>query len=83
MSLTKIIVALGISLLVCHSVSAQGPLAAQQKDTANFPYWITMMQDPDANFYATQSAFNKYWENRPITKGCGWKPFTRGLRSRK
>lgn len=36
-----------------------------------------MMQDPEANFFATQRAFNKYWENRPITKGCGWKPFKR------
>jgi PKD repeat protein len=36
-----------------------------------------MMQDPDANFYQIQKAFNKYWEKRPITKGCGWKPFKR------
>ncbi len=35
------------------------------------------MQDPDANFFQIQSAFTKYWENRPITRGCGWKPFKR------
>lgn len=46
-------------------------------DTSQYPYWIRMMQDPDANFYQVQSAFNKYWENREITKGCGWKPFKR------
>ncbi len=46
-------------------------------DTSEYPYWISMMQDPDVNFYQVQSAFNKYWENREITKGCGWKPFKR------
>lgn len=46
-------------------------------DTANYPYWIEMMQDPSVNFFKVQSAFNQYWENRPITKGCGWKPFKR------
>ncbi|MDA8693443.1 PKD domain-containing protein, partial [Saprospiraceae bacterium] len=33
--------------------------------------------DPDANFNATVSAFEKYWENREIKKGSGWKPFKR------
>lgn len=46
-------------------------------DTSEYPYWISMMQDPDANFYQIQSAFNTYWKNRTITKGCGWKPFKR------
>lgn len=46
-------------------------------DSSQYPYWISMMQDPDANFFQIQSAFNKYWENRAITKGCGWKPFKR------
>ncbi len=35
------------------------------------------MQDPDANFFETQQAFELYWENREITKGCGFKPFKR------
>jgi len=46
-------------------------------DTANYPYWINMMQDPSVNFFAVQRAFNLYWENRPITRGCGWKVFKR------
>jgi gliding motility-associated-like protein len=46
-------------------------------DTANYPYWISMMQDHSINFYSTQSAFNKYWKGRPVTKGSGWKPFKR------
>ena len=46
-------------------------------DTANYPYWIEMMQDPSVNFFKVQRAFNTYWKDRPITKGCGWKPFKR------
>lgn len=46
-------------------------------DTSNYPYWIEMMQDPGANFYLTQRAFNLYWKDRKITRGCGWKVFKR------
>ena len=47
------------------------------KDYANHPYWIDMMQDPEANFHETVEAFERYWENREITKGSGYKPFKR------
>ncbi|MDD5695016.1 MAG: PKD domain-containing protein, partial [Bacteroidales bacterium] len=50
---------------------------AQQPDTASFPYWIEMMQDPAVNFYDVQRAFNTYWADRKITRGSGWKPFKR------
>ena len=46
-------------------------------DYASHPYWIEMMQDHSVNFYEVQKAFNAYWENREITKGCGWKPYKR------
>ncbi|HTX87893.1 MAG TPA: BACON domain-containing carbohydrate-binding protein [Bacteroidales bacterium] len=46
-------------------------------DTAHYPYWVTMMQDPNANFHATVSAFNKYWAGRTDYKGNGWKVFKR------
>ncbi len=46
-------------------------------DTANFPYWIQMMQDPGANFFQTQRAFNLYWKDRVITRSHGWKVFKR------
>ncbi len=67
-------------LLIC--LFTTGSLLAQTNivsspDTASYPYWIRMMQDPDANYFATVSAFEKYWENRPITRGCGWKVFKR------
>lgn len=57
-------------------VSMSG-LKAQQADTANFPYWIEMMQQQDANFFETQRAFETYWEGREITRGSGYKPFKR------
>jgi photosystem II stability/assembly factor-like uncharacterized protein len=46
-------------------------------DTAIYPYWLDMMADPTVNFYKTQRAFEVYWENRPIDKGSGYKPFKR------
>ncbi len=46
-------------------------------DTASYPYWVQMMQDPDANFFQTQRAFNIYWKDRKITRGHGWKVFKR------
>ena len=48
-----------------------------KSDTANFPYYFDMMQDPDVNFYSAQNAFYQYWEDRKIEKGSGYKPFKR------
>lgn len=50
---------------------------ATKSDTANYPYWIEMMRDESVNFYDVQRAFNIYWKDRAITKGCGYKPFKR------
>jgi len=47
------------------------------KNYAEYPYWIEMMQDKSVNFYETQKAFNEYWEGREVTKSSGWKPFKR------
>jgi PKD repeat protein/photosystem II stability/assembly factor-like uncharacterized protein len=52
-------------------------LAQNSGDTANVPYWIDMMQDPDVNFYTTQRAFNTYWKNRPLSRANGFKAFKR------
>ena len=64
-------------LLIPFALQAQDQQSASIPDTADYPYWIEMMQDPSVNFYDVQSAFNIYWKSRPITKGCGWKPFKR------
>ncbi len=56
-----------------------GPAFNQEviKDYKSYPYWIEMMQDPNANFFETQKAFYQYWEGKEITKGSGYKPFKR------
>ena len=64
-------------LLLVLGFLSSSLLFSQSKDTASFPYWIEMMQDPDANFYATQKAFNKYWDGRTQQKGNGFKAFKR------
>ncbi|MDR0970478.1 MAG: T9SS type A sorting domain-containing protein [Lentimicrobiaceae bacterium] len=55
----------------------QAQTTTSATDTASYPYWVEMMQDPNANFYQTVRAFNIYWEGREITRGCGYKPFRR------
>ena len=68
-----------ILLFSGSGLQAQIPaqLPAAVNDTASYPYWIEMMKDPAVNFFNVQRAFNLYWKDRPITKGCGWKPFKR------
>jgi PKD repeat protein len=39
--------------------------------------WVTMMQDPNANFYDVQTTFNNYWAGKTIEKGKGYKAFRR------
>ena len=70
-------ITIAIFILFClvsiHSFSQN----KQTSDTTNFPYWIQMMQDENANFFDVQRAFEMYWDGREITKGCGYKPFKR------
>jgi hypothetical protein len=68
---------LSITLVIALNVSSQNNTSPAKSDTANYPYWIDMMQDESANFYDVKRAFNTYWEGREITKGSGWKPFKR------
>lgn len=72
MKITRLMFILAI-LLSAFRVTAQEP----RPDTANFPYWIEMMQDESINFYDVVKAFETYWKDRPVTKGSGWKPFKR------
>ena len=44
---------------------------------AEYPVWIEMMQDQNANYFETVDAFNSYWESRPERKGSGYNPFKR------
>lgn len=62
------------TLLVAFTFSSA---QSNQTDTSEYPYWIEMMQDPKANFFETQKAFEMYWDGRERDKGDGWKPFKR------
>jgi photosystem II stability/assembly factor-like uncharacterized protein len=66
-----------ISLFGSFHATAQFYSSQASGDTVHFPYWAQMMQDPNANFHATQSAFEKYWAGRTDHKGNGWKVFKR------
>jgi PKD repeat protein len=57
-----------------YSQSSAGSLPP---DTASYPYWIKMMQDPSVNFFDVQRAFNVYWKDRPVERSSGFKPFKR------
>ena len=39
--------------------------------------WVRMFNDPHANFYDIQRAFNQYWEGRTPERGQGWMIFRR------
>jgi hypothetical protein len=64
-------------LITTTNLWAQTNTPSSSKDTADYPYWIRMMQDPDANYFSTVSAFERYWQYRPVKRSCGWKVFKR------
>jgi hypothetical protein len=68
-------------LIVVYIVLSSLTTAAQNQshdiDYRTYPYWVDMMQDPNANFFETQKAFYTYWEGREMTKGSGYKAFKR------
>jgi len=72
------LLAFSLCMLVLPGKSQKNiPVHNVSNDTAQYPYWVQMMQDPTVNFFKVQRAFNIYWQNRKITKGCGWKVFKR------
>lgn len=66
-----------LALVTALALPVQSDAQSTSADTATYPYWVEMMQDPSANFFETQKAFYTYWEGREITKGSGYKPFKR------
>ena len=73
MKFTKTVAAAMLLISLSFLLKGQG----QMPDTSSHPYWIDMMQDPEANFYDVQSAFYTYWEGREIERSSGYKPFKR------
>ena len=39
--------------------------------------WVTMMQDPDKNFYEVKQEFEKYWQDKSDRKSKGYTPYKR------
>ncbi|NQV02861.1 MAG: hypothetical protein HQ542_09455 [Bacteroidia bacterium] len=72
----KLTVFVFVSACMC-GLTAQNQSNQAPPDTSEYPYYINMMQDPEADFRATQSAFEKYWAGRTDYKGNGWKVFKR------
>ena len=66
-----------VVMFAVTSLAVNAQSTAHVNDTAIHPYWIQMMQDQNANFFATQKAFDTYWQGRTIEKGSGYKPFKR------
>lgn len=70
---------LGILMLffIVSFTKAQPSEGVLQSDSSNYPHYLTMMQDPNANFFATQRAFENFFANKTRSKGDGYKVFKR------
>lgn len=66
-----------VAYIVLSSITATAQNQSSDRDYQTYPYWVDMMQDPNANFFETQKAFYTYWEGREMTKGSGYKAFKR------
>ncbi|RXK57732.1 hypothetical protein ESA94_19610 [Lacibacter luteus] len=55
-----------LCLLLSHSSMAQ-----QKKNEPAKPSWITMMDDPNVNYFEAVKSFNDYWKNKekPVEEG--------------
>jgi PKD repeat protein/photosystem II stability/assembly factor-like uncharacterized protein len=77
-SIMKKITLLVVILIALTAIGfSQNQQTGSERDYANYPYWIEMMQDQNANYFETVKAFNTYWENREVTRGSGYNPFKR------
>lgn len=47
-----------------HKDSVALTLKLTEKDYAAYPHWITMMDEPHANYYEVQKAFYAYWKGK-------------------
>jgi hypothetical protein len=53
-----------LMLCIFHSARAQEKKTAPRSDDKTNPNWITMMQDPQVNYYDAVKAFDDYWEGK-------------------
>jgi hypothetical protein len=48
----------------CKNVKLSGSKSTAINDTANYPYWIGMIDSPNVNYYQAVRAFELFWQNR-------------------
>lgn len=53
-----------LMLCIFHTAHAQEKKTTTRLDDKTNPNWITMMQDPQVNFYDAVKAFDTYWEGK-------------------
>lgn len=74
----NIVLALSVLLLTAGlSAFAQNKKAPTPSDYSTSPCWVSMMDDPEANFFEIRRAFYSYWQGRSTHRGDGYKPFRR------
>ncbi len=61
----QILCALVLCLITCAAHSQAVPVTtAYPKNPPVVPSWVTMMDDPNVNYYDAVKAFNDYWKNK-------------------
>ncbi|MFA6152252.1 MAG: hypothetical protein WC716_13080 [Chitinophagaceae bacterium] len=56
-------------ILICCSAGAQSNQSKKNSDYTKKPLWIAMMDDPNANFFETEKAFELYWSKHEKPEG--------------
>lgn len=49
---------------VKETTSRNSHVATDKKDYAKYPYWISMMHDPNVNYFEAKIAYDEFWRNR-------------------
>lgn len=50
------------------SLTSSAQATKKNLNYSKHPYWIEMMNDPDANYFETLKAYDVFWENRKQPK---------------
>lgn len=57
------------ALALTFSVAAQNKVTYSDKEYMKKPLWITMMDDPNANFFEVEKAYDLYWTRHEKPEG--------------
>lgn len=56
-------------VLICLGAGAQNNQSKKTSEYTKKPLWITMMENPNANFFEIEKAFELYWSIREKPEG--------------